>query len=222
MKIILDLGSGLTCKNELYQVRKMIQAVHDVDNRKHEIILKWQLFTEWGDLPPLHHGIFGAAYDIARQHGYATTASVFDWESAKFLSHFKVPFIKIACVQEVYDAGWVPSSTLFGWWAKQMVVSIPDPNEYNRLKNCKFRDNANFLCCIRKYPAHPIEYETTFSGLLHYGLSDHTDHTMDFYLVKKFQPYIYETHFCIDGQTGDDTGPHALRPNQLAELLEAI
>lgn len=222
MKIILDLGSGETCKNETHQVRKMIEAIDKVDNRKHEIILKWQLFREWGELIPLHEGIFTYAYLEAEKRGYVCTASVFDTESAKFLKIFPVPFVKLACVPEVYNS--MPIVLIdFGWWEKPIVLSIPDQDEYRRLANVpEYKYNVKFLCCVRAYPADVLDYFYTFGDFLPTGISDHTDHTKGFELVEQYKPEIYETHFCLDEQTGPDTGVHALRPAQLAELLEAV
>jgi len=41
-------------------------------------------------------------------------------------------------------------------------------------------------------------------------------------LLSKYRPEVYERHFCLDGQTGPDTGPFALRPDQLAAMLEEL
>lgn len=220
MTIILDMGSGLTCKNDPRQVRDMIHAVYEHDNRKHELILKWQLFREFGDLAPLHPGVFGYAFDYARSLGYATTASVFDLESLLFLQKFVTPFVKIACLEDRLYLGdeWGYS----GYWQMPVVAS------YGSQRHRRIIEGKGWhpLACVRKYPATVADYETAFTeAQLREGISDHTDHGFGcapFYLVHHYKPKLYETHFCLDTQDGPDTGPFALRPGQLAKMLEAI
>lgn len=191
----------------------MIEGVAAVDNRQHEIILKWQLFAEFGNLTPLHHGTFQSAYDYARALGYETTASVFDVESCFFLARFNVPFVKLACIPDLYD---LADNSGFGYWNDPLVISVPDSETFTALRD---EGREHLLCCIREYPADEGAYRDIFGEWLDYGISDHTEHG-DF--VYSNSPKIYERHFCLDGQTGPDTGEWALRPNDLRQVLEDI
>ena len=95
MKLILDCGSGNTCRNDKAIVREMIDAITAVNTGKHEITLKWQLFESAPPNVPLDRDIFDYAYDYAYGQ-YKTTASVFDGSSLEFLREYDTPFIKIA------------------------------------------------------------------------------------------------------------------------------
>ena len=233
MVIILDLGSGETCWNNREDVRDMIMAVDDVDPREHEIILKWQLFRggEFAHLRALHHGIFAYAYDVAREYGYATTASVFDWQSAEFLSRFDIPFIKLACLPELTKAdsersieSLIPTKLgKHGHWTTPLydavVASYGSQAHFGVVRTV----TKYCLACVREYPAKLDDYEKAFtSEQLEAGISDHSDHTKGMYLFNEYKPDLYETHFCLDRQTGPDTGPFALRPKQLRDMLEAL
>ena len=213
MVIILDMGSGETCWNNRDDVRDMIKAVDDNDPREVEIILKWQLFRggEFSHLKALHPGVFAYAYDYARQLGYATTASVFDESSVRFLQSFTVPFVKIACVENCRKYRF----HVDGYWIDPSVMSFAGGSDTVSTKNA--------LCCVREYPAKLGHYEAQFTEeQLEAGISDHTDHTKGMDLIEIYRPKLYETHFCLESQTGPDTGPFALRPNQLRDMLEAL
>jgi len=217
MKIILDLGSGLTCKNETTQVVDMVSTIDAIDDRRHEIILKWQLFTKFGELTPLYHGVFSYAVHIAREFGYSTTASVFDYGSIEFLRRFDVPFVKIAAIEDLLSV--VQESVGIGWWPDGVVASAVSNRHYKQISNY----TQNILCCVREYPARPEVYETAFTEeQLRGGISDHTDHTQGFSLAAQYRPALYETHFCLPWQTGPDTGTFALRPEQLKTLLRSL
>lgn len=213
MTIILDFGSGETCKNNLQQVHRMIHELCIIDNRRFEVIIKWQLFESWGELTPLHHGIFAEAYEFARSLGYMTTASVFDSSSLRFLRTFRVPFVKIACLPALYPLA--EDAQGVGYWPDSLVMSYGNPEHFREVMKL----TTQGLACVREYPASPTVYENVHSGLLHYGLSDHTT---DFRLVKKYKPALWERHFCLDDQTGPDTGPFAVRPGELRKLMETI
>ena len=220
MIIILDMGSGETCKNDAGDVLAMINAVDEADNREHEIILKWQLFRggEFAHLRALHHGVFAFAYDYARSMGYATTASVFDAASVQFLSRFDVPFVKVACIPNPPSMVVNPSIRI-GWWPCRTVMSYGNQEHYLRVSNV----TEHRLACIREYPAKAGDYVSLFTDAqLRAGISDHTDHTLGMDLIQIYRPELYETHFCLDDQTGPDTGPFALRPAQLESMLEAL
>jgi len=219
MIIILDMGSGETCKNDPYQVRAMIDAVDDADNREVEIILKWQLFRggEFAHLRALHPGVFALAYDYARSKGYATTASVFDAESLDFLTGFRIPFVKYACL----PSDRLPLGLDAGYWEGQRVMSYRNTEHENEIK--LHAPTPHRLACVREYPAKNLSYALAFTEeQLRRGISDHTDHTLGMQLLMRYRPELYETHFCLDWQDGPDTGPFALRPEQLRDMLEAL
>ena len=101
-EIILDFGSGNTCKNDKAYIKRMIDELCDIDNEKHEVIIKWQLFEKAGNNIPLDRDLFHFAYNYAGIMGYKTTASVFDEGSLSFLLKYDVPFIKIANNKKYY------------------------------------------------------------------------------------------------------------------------
>jgi sialic acid synthase SpsE len=218
MIIVLDMGSGETCKNDPYHVRAMIDAVDDADNREVEIILKWQLFRggEFAHLRALHPGVFALAYDYARSKGYATTASVFDAESLDFLTGFRIPFVKYACLpSDQLPLGWDA-----GYWEYPRVMSYGNTEHENEIKI--HSPTPHRLACVREYPAKSDDYVDRFSyEQLTRGISDHTDHSLGM-MMYGYKPELYETHFCLDWQDGPDTGPFALRPEQLRDMLEAL
>lgn len=143
--IILDFGSGNTCKNDLDYAMRMIDELAKVDTKKQSII-KWQLFVVAGDNLPLKRTIFDKAFGYATSKGFQTTASVFDLDSFYFLSRYPVPFIKIANNCDI-----------------QLPTTI------------KILKSGKDLCCISNYPATVDEYEKAFKpAALKKGISDHT------------------------------------------------
>ena len=167
---------------------------------KNEIVIKWQLFTEIGDLLPLDHNVFEWAYQYAEMHDFKTTASVFDNESLDYLLHFKVPFIKLAC-----------RDYLFKYLRKierhdvTAIISIREPQQKAIV------GQARYLCCVPEYPAKAKMYESIFGGSLSVGISDHTS---DFMLYKKYEPLFYESHFKLPDSEGADNGPWSKTPEQ--------
>lgn len=202
--IILDFGSGETCRNDRAIVSRMIHSLARVDTRKEIVVIKWQLFEDIPPLRPLSHSVFDFAYRLAAEYGYETTASVFDKPSLDFLCKHDVPFVKIACVPELYRFAFEIDGPV--------VVSVGNHDDYELMQQ---KDIAT-MCCLREYPASATKYEVIFSGLLHYGLSDHTT---DWYLFNKYEPLLYEKHFCLPDAEGPDAGPFAARPEQLKEIL---
>lgn len=202
MKLILDLGSGNTCKNDIAIVRKMIDSIHDIDTEKHEIILKWQLFESAPPNIPLKREIFEYAYNYAKDFGYKTTASVFDKSSLLYLCNYNIPFVKIACRNDLYylaDGLEVP-----------VIISV---DNYKKIE-----DDHICLCCVSQYPAKIEDYEFNFErGQLSYALSDHT---IGLKLYRKYKPKILEKHFVLKREIDNpDSGDFALLPEQLGGLL---
>jgi sialic acid synthase SpsE len=214
-RIILDFGSGNTCRNDWQYVKRMLDELKAVDTGKHEIIIKHQLFLQAGENIPLDRKIFEAAYIYAEQLGYKTTASVFDKESLDFLLQFDVPFVKIANRRELdWLIGEVPRRV-------PILVSLDKKAEgeyalYIRLTG-EISQFDRYLCCVSNYPAKIKDYERTFKFWdLQQGISDHTT---DFELWEKCQPKIIEWHYKLEDSTGLDAGPFARTPTQLAEVL---
>lgn len=217
-KIILDFGSGNTCRNDITIAELMINELKTVDTGKHEVIIKWQLFEKAGDNIPLDRILFRWAYLHARELGYKTTASIFDRSSLDFLFSFgfDIPFIKIANRRDLdWLIGEIPRKI-------PVYVSTGDGNIENEflsdptsLSGRVTKDQ--FLFCISEYPATVEAYEKRFpSWMLPAGISDHTT---DFALYKKYRPRIIEWHYKLDDSIGLDAGPFARTPAQLAEVL---
>ena len=210
--IILDFASATTCNNDHAEVVKMIDGLHDVDTWKHEVVIKWQLFQDvyyqGQKLPELAHDVFLFAKEYAACKGYQTTASVFDKASLDFLLTTNPPFIKIAARPDVYPLmASIP-------YDMDIIVSAPSVEDHDLLvgRPCV----KAVLCCVPDYPAVAAKYENYFSGLLHYGISDHTE---DWYLYEKYTPNYYECHFKLEDSTGPDAQDFARTPEQLREIL---
>ena len=203
--IILDISAN-THKNSMSYVKRMIDELVKVDSRKHEVVIKHQLFTEAGDNIPLQLSVFDYAYWYAEQQGYQTTASVFDTESLYFLLSYDIPFVKIANNMDLYYlAEKVPNDI-------PVIVSIGYP--------CGVTadiENKRELMCVSEYPAKAEQYEERFGQFfLRDGISDHTT---DFYLWHMYSPVIYECHYKLADSTGLDAGDFARTPDALSEIL---
>ena len=203
MKLILDMGSGNSCRNDTAIVKDMIDAVKEVDTGKHDIIFKWQLFI---DEPPnlsLSRNVFDYAYDYAYGK-YKTTASVFDKESLLFLRCYDTPFIKIACRPDLYH----------------LAESKIDDEVYLSVSSegGTMRDYITLLACVSKYPAKVAEYEKAFPrSMLQYAISDHT---VGWDLYNKYQPEILEKHFVLKhDKKNPDAGAFAVTADELKEIM---
>ena len=206
--IILDFGSGNTCKNDPDYIIRMVDELDAVDSRKHEVIIKWQLFDrQVGENEVLPAWAFSHAYNYAATKGYKTTASVFDKEALKFLLGFDIPFVKLANRPDLYWlAGEVPENI-------PVYYSVGDRFAEQDLGE----GQDELLYCVSKYPATVSDYEDTFpAGGLCYAISDHTT---DFTLYHKYKPVIYECHYKLNNSTGPDSGEFARTPEQLGEVL---
>ena len=217
--IILDAGSGNTCKNDINYVKRMIDELKAVDTGKHKIVVKWQLFQEAGDNIPLERGIFAEALVYAMLRGYKTTASVFDISSMKHLLKYNVPFVKIANRPDLYWlAGEVPRKI-------PVYASVGSKSEEVWTTDYEINFGIMTLACVSQYPATLAQYEEKFNGrsmgdidsrILRWSISDHTT---DFTLYHKYKPSIYECHYKLSDSTGLDAGDFARTPEQLAEIL---
>ena len=209
-QIILDFGSGNSCKNDKNYVKKMLDELKTVDTGKHEIIIKWQLFKKAGENIPLSHEIFEYAYNYAKKLGYKTTSSVFDKESLEFLLKFDIPFVKIA------------NNRNLDWIMGEIKRKIPIVLSYGNVEELKVvrTYNTEKLLCVSGYPATAEAYEKTFD-LVYYMKCDCgiSDHTTNFDLFNKYKPSLIEFHYKLKDSTGLDAGEFARTPKQLSEIL---
>jgi sialic acid synthase SpsE len=200
-RIILDLGSGNSCKNNLETVYKIIDSIPN-DPR---IVIKWQLFQKAGNNIPLERKIFTEAYTYAKNKGFLTTSSVFDLPSLNFLLTFKaLPFIKISNNPKYYD----------------LIEKIPrETPVYVSWNGQGHKPSGDVvMSCISKYPAQQSDYYKAFSNPeMEYALSDHT---IGIELAIKMNPRYYETHYKIFGATGLDAGAFAKYPHDIKNLIE--
>jgi len=202
--VILDVGSGNTCGNDLEKVKDMIDAIDDIRGDS-DVTIKWQLFLEAPPNVPLKRDVFRYAYEYAEELGIPTTASVFSIDDLAFLMDFDPPFVKLACRPELYKIARHITD-------RPIVVSYPSDAEMGK------RDIVKPLCCVRKYPARIEEYERGFKDeWLSRGISDHT---IGFELYFKYQPEIYEKHFVLrHDKNNPDGGPFAATPKDLEAIL---
>ena len=217
--IILDFGSATTCKNDIDYVKKMIDELKAVDTNKHEIVIKWQLFTEilykGTPVPPLNRDVFNYAYHYARKLGYKTTASVFDKDSLDYLLTYDIPFVKLANRPELYWlAGEVPRKV-----PVYMSTGYLEKVKHNLFDEILTQYSDITMVCISKYPATIDDYEKEYVFYGGHALINISDHTTDFTLYHKYKPDIYEVHYRLTDSTGPDSGEFARTPEQLAEVL---
>jgi len=207
-EIILDLGSGNTCRNDKKTVETMIRQIAEVDTGRHEIVLKWQLFEKAEPNVPLDKQIFEYAYTLAQHLGYKTTASVFDYKSMHHLMKYDVPFVKIANNPQYYH--------LIDKIA-QMQLDIPVYVSIPTNDVSFFYLNITYLACISKYPATIQDYAEKFPQL---ALRHVSDHTVGWDLYNTHKPKIIEKHFVHKRLEGNpDAGMFAVTQKELAEIL---
>jgi sialic acid synthase SpsE len=207
-QIIIECGSGNTCRNEPDIVRAMINTIAIIDTGKHEIVFKWQLFNKAPPNIPLTRTIFSFAHSYAASKGYKTTASVFDKSSLRYLLAFDIPFVKIANRPDLYWLrGEIPRR--FPIYTSMSLDTWPD-YKYNTWADRN-------LCCISKYPAKVQDYEAFDYYDLGQGISDHT---VGLDLWYKYQPVIWEKHLVFEhDKDNPDAGPFAVTPGELKEIL---
>lgn len=207
-QIILDLGSGNTLTDVATGV-ELINAIIDVDTKKHEVIFKTQLFTDQPPNKPLNFNIFKALYTYAYSCNYKLTSSVFDLSSLQMLLHTtngKIPFVKIACRPDLYWLiGEVPRKLpVYASWNTKDKESLPYGTS-----------NIKLLYCVPKYPAKLEEYLTQYCE--HGYVSDHVK---GWGLWEWLEPEVIEKHVVMEhNDTNPDAGPWAATPQDLKEIL---
>jgi sialic acid synthase SpsE len=197
---ILDLGSGNTCKNKIDTALSMVRSV--VDLKIPNVIIKWQLFQKAGNNMPLDWEVFERVHRYAMIYNIPTTASVFDKTSLDYLLKFTIPFVKIANCKESQD--------MLKYIPEYIKVILSADKEFKTE-----RKNIDIIYTVSKYPAEEKEYEK-YGDKLKQGMSDHTT---NWNLFKKYQPKIYECHFCLEDSEGLDAGAFARRPKDFTEIL---
>jgi sialic acid synthase SpsE len=203
MNIILDFGSGNTCKNNKTYIKRMYDELNEVDSRKHKVIIKWQLFRRLGQNISLTENSFNFAYEYGTKLNYKVTSSVFSMESLEFLLGYDIPFIKLANKRE--------TDFLINYIPERLPVYISKTHDLFLPK----RDNVVEMWCISRYPAEISDYEK-----LDIKKGDAiSDHTKDFTLFNKYKPKIVEWHYKLDFSSGLDAGSFAKTPGQLKEIL---
>ncbi len=203
--IILDFGSGETCKNDFHTVKRMIKSV---PNTLTDVIIKWQLFENIPPLIPLKHDVYLYARDLAERRGFGTAASVFDKPSLDFLLTTDPAFVKIACRPHLYHLlEKVPDDVL-------RVVSVGSDRDFTSMDDTY--PEALIMCCVAKYPAAFNDYGIFSDEYLRAGISDHTE---SWRLYKKFEPEVYECHYALEDSTGPDAASFARRPKALEAIL---
>ncbi len=218
--IILEMGSGDTCKNDEVQIKAMIDAMAAADIER-KCILKWQLFLEqkFEHVETLSEECFDFALGYARKLGFKTTASVFDLTSLACLLYYKPIFIKLACRTDEYEfrkeahglIGNIPRNVpvIMSCESHRAVNDTIFSEYYNPLHD-------NILACVPHYPAVMTEYLSRFGmSELDNGISDHTT-GLDLYKI--IRPRIYEKHFVLSWQTSLDK-EWAIDEHGLKELL---
>lgn len=206
-EIVLDMGSGNTCRNDVDLAKTMIDSVVGIDSRKHKVIFKWQMWEKpQGKNTQLDCDVFDEAYFYAKSFGYETTSSVFDEDALGFLLAHDIPFVKIANRPDL-------------WWLLGEVPRKIPVYVSNYPEDCGFRDAGivTSLACVAKYPATLAEYEWIPNLRHFFGISDHT---VGLGLWNKYHPTIWEKHFVLEHDESNlDGGPWAITPKELMEVL---
>jgi sialic acid synthase SpsE len=192
--LILEFGSGDTCKNDQVLIKDMIDSLSVIKN-KQDVIIKWQLFDWLPHVEALKKENYDYAYKYAKDAGFQTTASIFDLESLDFLLRYDPPFIKLACQTTLYNFRKYNNRFL-----RFIPNEIPIIISYDKIESlyAKVNRKIDCLCCIPLYPAIKKDYTSYFSCYdLKKGISDHT---IGFELWREYKPAIYERHYKLKGQ----------------------
>jgi sialic acid synthase SpsE len=217
-QIILDMGSGNTCRNSIDYAKRMIDTVAAIDSHKHSVILKWQLeeVSPPGQLK-LDREVFRVAYEYAKEKGYQTTSSVFDKSSLYFLLTFDIPFVKIACRSDLY---WLIGEIPPEIWTLASTIDWPIIWETR-----PYGAGITWMQCVPKYPAQMEDYRVMYwdanSNTKWQAFSDHTEGLGLWKEINKdIVDIIWEKHFVLERSPDNpDSGVFALTPDQLAEVI---
>jgi hypothetical protein len=202
MQIILDISANTHLNLEPYY-KRMVGELAKIDYRKHEVVLKWQLFERAGDNRVADINLFcRMAIWAWEEYRYRTTASVFDTKSLTSLTTiddtlpYELPFIKIANNPHIY-------------W---LIGEIPRKYRvYRSGDNYGCEENIVYLQCVSKYPSSIDDYSDNAPFI--------SDHTIGLELWHRNKPLIWEKHYKLPDSTGLDAGPFAITPDELKEVL---
>lgn len=214
--IILEFGSGDTCKNDKNQIADMITQLAEYDTDR-KCIIKWQLFKNLSHVASLSKENFDYAYKFAENLGFKTTASVFDRESLDFLLKYNTPFLKIACQTQKYDFRKAMNNIIQDVPVTlPIIASVESSLMIEKVSEQYPRHYIEYLCCVPIYPALRIQYVNNFyRHHLKEGISDHTiGHT----IYNLYQPKIYEVHYILSHQTSLDK-QWSIGPEELKSFL---
>ena len=202
--IILDLGSGNSCRNDPAYARLMVDTVIQMDKKRHQVMFKWQL--EKNDPPgqrKLERKVFAEIHAYTLRQGYASGSSVFDQESLAFLLGCGPSFVKIACRPDLYPLTAV------------VPRGIPVFLSADQREKHEFSPPATVMLCIPEYPAKLEDYER--AGWCRNAVSDHTPLLE---LWRKYEPKVWEKHFVLQhSDDNPDAGIFAITPDLLAEVI---
>ena len=199
---ILDIGSG----NTLTSIDTTCSIISIVQNLKiPNSFVKFRLFKEAGNNIPLNLEVFERATKFCHIVGMPYGVSIFDEESLNIaLYSGALRFIKIANDSDLH----------------YLIEKVPDVDHVivstDNLNYKIDRPKTDIIYCVSKYPAQEKDYEK-FGDKLKKGMSDHTT---SWNLFKKYQPKIYECHFCLEDSKGLDAGRFARRPKDFKEILD--
>jgi sialic acid synthase SpsE len=214
--IILEFGSGDTCKNDKNQIKDMINQLAKYDLQR-KCIIKWQLFTNLSHVEALTFDNFDFAYKLAADLGFKTTASIFDNVSLDFLLKYKIPFLKIACQTQKYDfrkdmnsfINYVPIEI-------PIIISVEESCVIKAIKEKYSQHKIDYLCCVPMYPALFKQYAESF--IIEELLKGISDHTIDHSIYNYYKPEIYEVHYILPYQTSLDK-QWSIYPNEIVNYL---
>ena len=203
--IILDLAPN-THKNQIGYIKKMIDAIVEIDTHKHEVIFKHQLFEKSATNVVLDRLVFTKAFEHAHIKGYRTTASVFDWPALRFLMTFKVPFIKIACNEKYH---WLIDEI-----PRKYEVYVSCLRDRFKYMYSEYGEDIMLMECVPKYPAELEEYEGN-------EYRYYSDHVAGLGLWYRDEPEIWEKHYVLHKNKSDnpDSGEFACTPEELRNIL---
>ena len=199
-QIILDIGSSVAHHNDFNIIGKTIDSVARLQDKtdKYQFIIKVQMWDRRNEriskqLESTAWPVFVYGYEHCAKKDISFTTSVFDKKTLDdVLCCYKVPFIKFACREWLYDL--IPDSDKI-----KSYVSVSNWNYYRHMKE----NGHQPLICVPKYPATPTDYIFLLEGADDADILDPwadaiSDHTCDWSIFNRYQPMIYECHFSID------------------------
>ena len=209
--IILDMGSGNTCRNYVAYAKNMIDVVASMDSGRHLVLLKWQL--EHDAAPPntpLSPEVLAECFTHAKAKGYYVGSSVFTVQDLSAIYPLAPNFLKIACPSQANPMARTWDLLNIIPRGAQTYVSY----DARKPERPPYASDAHVitLACVPEYPAKLEDYppiSTAFS-----------DHTPGLQLWNYYHPCVWEKHFVLERDPANpDAGEFALTPDQLREVI---